>query len=417
MRSALPTDRASNDKTSWSYILRSGAAGGMAGCAAKSSVAPLDRIKILFQTRNLDFIKYAGRFSGVVHAGRDIVRTQGVKALFHGHSATLLRIFPYAAIKYMAYDKTHTYLMPTKMHETSARLFMAGSASGVLSVFCTYPLELIRVRLAFETKRRQRRGKLLHTIRTIYTEGPAAAPLSCDVTTRRDAVPPVHEHPGGAFSKAHVPAFFTRSYHPKAAQAGPNVYSHAHPQLLSRLAYTSSMALHTAPKVSFLQQPMTLAPPRARGGWVSRTLHALPFRRRNTDPDLLRRFPVFKFYRGFGVTVLGMIPYAGTAFLVFGQTKNAMHSYFAPHHRRSYQPSKTTLDLLAGTLAGAVSQTAAYPFEVIRRRQQVGGKVRPDALMGIGETTTWIYRTSGVRGFYVGLSIGMLKVMPMTAVR
>ena len=27
--------------------------------------------------------------------------------LFQGHSATLLRIFPYAAVKFMAYDQVH----------------------------------------------------------------------------------------------------------------------------------------------------------------------------------------------------------------------------------------------------------------------------------------------------------------------
>lgn len=33
-----------------------------------------------------------------------IYRTAGVRGLFQGHSATLLRIFPYAGIKFMAYD-------------------------------------------------------------------------------------------------------------------------------------------------------------------------------------------------------------------------------------------------------------------------------------------------------------------------
>ena len=74
---------------------------------AKTAIAPLDRVKILFQAQNPEFQKYSGRWTGVFTAAASIVSTQGPAALFQGHSATLLRIFPYAAIKYMAYDKLH----------------------------------------------------------------------------------------------------------------------------------------------------------------------------------------------------------------------------------------------------------------------------------------------------------------------
>lgn len=95
------------DKQSYQYIIRSGLAGGVAGCVAKTAIAPLDRVKILFQAQNPEFQKYSGKWLGVFTAGREIVNSQGLMALFQGHSATLLRIFPYAAIKYMAYDKLH----------------------------------------------------------------------------------------------------------------------------------------------------------------------------------------------------------------------------------------------------------------------------------------------------------------------
>lgn len=40
-------------------------------------------------------------------ASKDIYAETGVRGLLQGHSATLIRIFPYAAIKFMAYDKIH----------------------------------------------------------------------------------------------------------------------------------------------------------------------------------------------------------------------------------------------------------------------------------------------------------------------
>lgn len=71
---------------------------------AKTAIAPLDRVKILFQTSNAEFAQYAGTPRGLVGATGHIYRTTGIRGLFQGHSATLLRIFPYAGIKFMAYD-------------------------------------------------------------------------------------------------------------------------------------------------------------------------------------------------------------------------------------------------------------------------------------------------------------------------
>ena len=95
---------------------------------AKTVVAPLDRVKILFQASNPEYQKYAGgscselvrltltrslcpnfegTWSGAFRAGTHIYKDSGVLGLFQGHSATLLRIFQYAAVKFMAYDQVH----------------------------------------------------------------------------------------------------------------------------------------------------------------------------------------------------------------------------------------------------------------------------------------------------------------------
>jgi solute carrier family 25 protein 16 len=119
----------SDKDASLSAVLRSGLAGGVAGCVvrlfsalrffamtcsrdlglaqAKTVIAPLDRVKILFQTSNPDFRKYAGTWTGVFRAARDIYADAGARGLLQGHSATLVRVFPYAAIKFMAYDSVH----------------------------------------------------------------------------------------------------------------------------------------------------------------------------------------------------------------------------------------------------------------------------------------------------------------------
>lgn len=111
---------------------------------------------------------------------------------------------------------------------------------------------------------------------------------------------------------------------------------------------------------------------------------------------------------------MGMVPYAGTSFLVWGN----LRARFIPvkNDGSGKPPSRPVADLIIGAIAGVTSQTVSYPFEVIRRRMQVGGLVKPDRWIGFGETIRMVYRQSGWRGFYVGLAIGYLKIVPMTAV-
>jgi len=299
------------DKRSLDYALRSGLAGGLAGCVAKTAVAPLDRVKILFQASNPDFQKYAGSWTGAFRAGLAIYKDSGVRGLLQGHSATLFRIFPYAGIKFMTYDQWRTVLIPTPDYETNPRRFAAGALAGTTSVAFTYPLELIRVRMAFNSR---------------------------------------------ATNVARRPSFI---------RAITNIYHEAAPP-------TSS----------------------------------------SSQKQLFERFPILKFYRGFTVTVIGMIPYAGTGFLVW----DFCRAYWYPAVDGKAQRPSVVADLAIGAVSGAISQTASYPFEVVRRRMQVGGLTRPDRWLGWGETIRAVYASGGLRGFFVGLSIGYLKIIPMTGI-
>lgn len=340
------------DKQSIDYIIRSGLAGGLAGSCAKTLVAPLDRIKILFQTSNPEFIKYRGTFGGFIDAGKRIWKTDGVMGLYQGNSVTLLRIFPYAAIKFVAYEQIRTFLIPNDSYETAARRFMAGSLSGLASVFFTYPLDLVRVRLAFETRNlshsqihhhhkefmAHRRGRIFSTVSLIYNENP----------------------------------------------------------------------------------PIKTTDP----SWLKLM--------RKSFPSPINHLA--NFYRGFAPTILGMIPYAGVSFYTHDLLHDILRSKWLAKYtvqstnhqnvvvkkkgkssRESRAPLKAYAQLFAGGLAGLYSQTAAYPFEVIRRRMQVGGAINQGQFLSFKNTAKLIYRENGLQGFFVGLSIGYMKVVPMVA--
>ena len=89
------------------------------------------------------------------------------------------------------------------------------------------------------------------------------------------------------------------------------------------------------------------------------------------------------------------------------------------HFKHQRLPLRTWAELLSGGLAGMASQTAAYPFEIIRRRLQVStlsvSQMYDHRFQSISEIAKIIYKERGWRGFFVGLSIGYIKVTPMVA--
>lgn len=328
-------------KQSWEYVVRSGTAGGLAACAAKTVVAPLDRVKILFQANNPQFQKYTGTWSGAFRAIGDIYSANGTRGLFRGHSATLLRIFPYGGIKFLAYEQVRAVVIPNRQQETPLRRFAAGSLAGVVSVFCTYPLEVIRVRLAWETKTHKR-----VTVRDI-----------CGIIYR--------EHP-----PTPVASVAPTSRLPQAATATA--------EAIQRITPTAGLS---------------------------------------------------NFFRGFTPTIWGMIPYAGASFLTHDAAGDFMRrASLAPYtvlplsERSAKQlapgkppPLRAWAELATGAFAGFVSQTLSYPLEVIRRRMQVGGVVGDGHRLTMVEVGRSIVAERGYRGFFVGLGIGYVKVVPMVA--
>ena len=262
---------------------------------------------------------------------RDIHSQDGLRGLFRGHSATLLRIFPYAAIKFVAYEQLRSLLITSSVQETSIRRLVSGSLAGVTTVFCTYPLEVIRVRLAFET-RKDSRSSLSSICRQIY-----------------------NEHP-------------------------------------SNVARSSTSSVPAAIAV--------VAASTRESGLVN-------------------------FYRGFTPTLVGMLPYAGTSFLAHDTAGDwlrlpALAPYTTTSPPASRDPNappilKYWAEFLAGGFAGLVSQSASYPLEVIRRRMQVGGAVGDGRRLGMAETGANIWKEAGFKGFWVGLTIGYVKVVPMAA--
>ncbi|GMI84299.1 CoA Carrier 2 [Hibiscus trionum] len=122
-------------------------AGGVAGGLAKTAVAPLERVKILFQTRRAEFHSV-----GLFGSFKKIAKTEGVMGFYRGNGASVARIVPYAALHYMAYEQYRRWIIDSFPDITRGPVLdlVAGAFAGGTAVLFTYPLDLVRTKLAYQ---------------------------------------------------------------------------------------------------------------------------------------------------------------------------------------------------------------------------------------------------------------------------
>lgn len=72
---------------------------GLAGMCSKTVVAPLDRMKILFQAHSNQYKSY-----GLLKGLHQIIKKESAAALFRGNGAQMIRIFPYAATQFTSFE-------------------------------------------------------------------------------------------------------------------------------------------------------------------------------------------------------------------------------------------------------------------------------------------------------------------------
>jgi len=80
----------------------------------------------------------------------------------------MVRIFPYAAVQFTSYEFYKSNLFRLYPNAGSSLAGLAGSMAGITSVLCTFPLDTVRARLAYQTDRKYR--GIAHAFMSIYKE-------------------------------------------------------------------------------------------------------------------------------------------------------------------------------------------------------------------------------------------------------
>jgi len=126
---------------------------GGSGAIAKTSVAPLERVKILLQVQSGSSVPKDQQYKGLLDALKRIPQREGGwRALYRGNGANVIRLVPEVALRYAVHDQFKLVFGPASGTPTGlAERLAPGAATGVVRSLLFYPLDLCRTRITADT--------------------------------------------------------------------------------------------------------------------------------------------------------------------------------------------------------------------------------------------------------------------------
>jgi solute carrier family 25 protein 43 len=119
---------------------------------------------------------------------------------------------------------------------------------------------------------------------------------------------------------------------------------------------------------------------------------------------------VTAFWSGIFPTIAGAVPFEGSQFVCY----DTLVQFYKK--RANVSVVSPVTNCVIGAVSGAISQTVAFPFDVVRKRM-IAGKSAGGAALSMADTFAAIWKNEGVPGFFRGISINMVKIIPYTALQ
>ncbi|KAG8096618.1 hypothetical protein GUJ93_ZPchr0013g35899 [Zizania palustris] len=140
-------------------------AGGVAGAVSKTCTAPLARLTILFQVQGMHSDVATLRKTSMWREASRIVYEEGFRAFWKGNLVTIAHRLPYSSISFYAYERYKNMLQSIPGLDKNGGFgadvgvrLISGGLSGITAASMTYPLDLVRTRLAAQTNTAYYRG-------------------------------------------------------------------------------------------------------------------------------------------------------------------------------------------------------------------------------------------------------------------
>jgi len=152
---------------------------GSAAALAKTSAAPLERVKLLLQNQG-EMMKQ-GRldkgYSSIMDCSLRTLRNEGFLSFWRGNLASVIRYFPQQALNFAFKDEIQKMFRPKKnasYGEKFSKNILSGGCAGSLSLLVVQSIDYTRTRLAVDAKsggKRQFSGIMDVYLKTIRADG------------------------------------------------------------------------------------------------------------------------------------------------------------------------------------------------------------------------------------------------------
>lgn len=152
---------------------------GTAAAVAKTSAAPIERVKLLLQNQG-ELIKQ-GRldrgYSSILECTSRIFRNEGLTSFWRGNFASVVRYFPQQALNFAFKDEIQRIFKVKKnasYKEKFSKNILSGGCAGSLSLVFVQSIDYTRTRLGVDAKnggKRQFSGIVDVYVKTIRSDG------------------------------------------------------------------------------------------------------------------------------------------------------------------------------------------------------------------------------------------------------
>ncbi|KAJ4296455.1 hypothetical protein N0V90_006500 [Kalmusia sp. IMI 367209] len=138
-----------------------------------------------------------------------------------------------------------------------------------------------------------------------------------------------------------------------------------------------------------------------------------------TAKKMWRQGGIASYYRGIGMGLIGIFPYAALDLGTFEYLKRTITAHNARKrgcHEEDAAPGGFITAAIGG-FSGAFGASMVYPLNLLRTRLQSQGTVlHPRTYTGIMDVTQQTLKGEGVRGLFKGLTPNLLKVVPAVSI-
>jgi solute carrier family 25 protein 42 len=324
--------------------------GAVAGCVAKTVIAPAERVKMSFQISSERFSLRAALLKG-----KRMVKDEGVRSLWNGHSTTIMRVAPYAGLQFAVHDHCESFFREFLMLDSEFDK-PDSSASGWSHMLAAV----------------QAAQQAVHTPAGSAAGLPAAVAAAQAARAEQEAAEAAAAAAttASSSSSSHSPSSWPDGYKPHSPL--PASYKFAAGAISGVVA-----TLLTYP-LDVLRVRLALTP---GATYLSALRHGSGL------------------YQGLLPTLVGIVPYSGTAWCA-KQT-------LAEHYRQLVRRRETIQELVViNAIAGLSGQFVTYPLDVLRRRMQMSNDCHK---RGVIETLKRLTIIEGPRGLLKGFTMNIIK--------